>query len=72
MRITNDRKTTMPSGEYTATMTKPKEGRIYSERGFWECGEAIQHAKEAIDLGWDAEVIGPDSRIYFIGGPANA
>ena len=68
MRIVNDRAKKLPEGEYTALMTKPKEWRIYTERGFWECGEAIQHAKEAIALGWDAEVIGPDSRIYFIGG----
>ena len=70
MRITNDRKTTMPSGEYTATMTKPKEGRTYLERGM-SGSEAIKYARESVALGWDVEVIGPDSRIYFIGGPAN-
>ena len=68
MMIDNARDKKLPEGEYTATMTKPKEGRIYSER---EMGatEAIQYAKDAIELGWNAEVIGPDSRIYFIGGP---
>ena len=71
MRIANDRKTDMPDGEYTATMTKPKEGRIYSEREM-RGSEAIKYAKEAIALGWDVEVIGPDGKIYFIGGPANA
>ena len=69
MRIKNDRETTMPDGEYTATMTKPKEGRIYSER-INGCAEATKHAKESIALGWDVEVIGPDGKIYFIGGPA--
>ena len=70
MRIENDRAKKLPEGEYTATMTKPEEGRIYSERGFWECGEATKYAKEAITLGWNAEVIGPDGKMYFIGGPA--
>ena len=68
MRIENDRAKKLPEGEYTATMTKPKEGRIYSER-VTGGPESIQYAKEAIALGWDAEVIGPDGRIYFIGGP---
>ena len=69
LNIENARSNNLPDGKYTATMTKPDEGRIYSER---EMGatEAIQYAKEAIKLGWTAEVIGPDSRIYFIGGPA--
>lgn len=57
----------MPAGEYTATMTKPSEGRIYSEK-FAGGGEAVAYAKEAVSLGWNVEVIGPDSRIYFIGG----
>lgn len=70
MQIESDRAKKSPKGKYIFTMTKPKEGRICSERGFWECGEAIQHAKEAIALGWDVEVIGPDGKIYFIGGPA--
>ena len=68
MRIENARANKLPDGEYTATMTKPKEGRIYSERGMG-ASEAIQYAKDAIALGWDAEVVGPDSRVYFIGGP---
>ena len=71
MRIANDRKTTMPSGEYTATMKRSIEGRIYSERGM-RGSEAIKYAKEAIALGWEVEVVGPDNRIYFIGGPSNA
>ena len=68
MNIDNARDNKLPDGEYIATMTKPKEGRIYSEREM-DATEAIQYAKEAIKLGWNAEVIGPDSRIYFIGGP---
>ena len=70
MRIENDRAKRLPEGEYTATMTKPKEGRIYSERVTGGL-ESINYAKEAITLGWDAEVIGPDGRIYFIGGPVS-
>jgi predicted RNase H-like HicB family nuclease len=68
--IDDARKRKLPEGEYVATMTKPNEGRIYSERGL-DGEEAIQIAKEAIELGWHAEVIGPDSKIYFIGEKAN-
>ena len=69
LNIENARSNKLPDGEYTATMTKPKEGRIYSQRGM-AAAEAIRYGKEAIALGWDVEVVGPDSRIYFIGGPA--
>ena len=67
MRIENARARELPLGEYKATMTKKLEGRIFSET-FTSATEAIAYAKESISLGWNAEVIGPDSRIYFIGG----
>ena len=67
MKIENARKRQMPTGEYVATMTKPAEGRTYLEK-FGGARSAIDYAKEAVALGWNVEVIGPDSRIYFIGG----
>jgi hypothetical protein len=67
MRIENDRAKKLPESEYVTTMAK--EGRIFLKRGM-DCEGAIQYAKESIALGWDVEVIGPDGRIYFIGGPA--
>ena len=67
MRIENARKITPPRGDYVATMTKPAEGRIYSET-FGGVTAALDYARESVALGWHVEVIGPDSRIYFIGG----
>ena len=67
MEVENARANKIPSGEYVATMTKPAEGRIYSET-FGGARSAIDYANEAVSLGWNVEVIGPDSRIYFIGG----
>ena len=67
MKIENARTRQFPAGEYVATMTKPADGRIYSET-FGGARSAIDYAKEAVSLGWNVEVIGPDSRIYFIGG----
>lgn len=67
MKIENARKITPPRGEYKATMTKPAEGRIYSET-FGGVTAALEYARESVALGWHVEVIGPDSRIYFIGG----
>lgn len=67
MQIENARKVKAPRGEYKATMTKPAEGRIYSET-FGGVTAALEYARESVALGWHVEVIGPDSRIYFIGG----
>jgi len=67
MKIENARTREFPAGEYVATMTKPADGRIYSEK-FGGARSAVNYAKEAVSLGWNVEVIGPDSRIYFIGG----
>lgn len=67
MQIENARALKAPEGEYKATMTKPAEGRIYSEK-FGGAALAIEYAREAVALGWHVEVIGPDSRVYFIGG----
>jgi len=67
MNIENGRARDIPPGEYIATMTKPSEGRIYSEK-FNGARSAIKYAEEAIMLGWNVEVIGPDSRVYFVGG----
>ena len=67
MRIENARKITPPRGDYVATMTKPAEGRIYSET-FGGVTAALDYARESVALGWHVEVIGPDSSIYFIGG----
>jgi hypothetical protein len=74
--ISDARKRKLPDGEYVVSMTRPKKARIssfqypYLERGL-NYGEAILIAKEAIQLGWQVEVVGPDSKIYFIGGKAN-
>lgn len=67
MKIENAKTHEISAGEYVATMTKPKEGRIYSEK-FNGARSAIDYANEAVALGWHVEVIGPDSRVYFIGG----
>lgn len=67
MQIENARALKAPAGEYKATMTKPDEMRIYSET-FCGIRAAVHYAREAVALGWHVEVIGPDSRIYFIGG----
>jgi hypothetical protein len=50
-------------------MTKPTEGRIYQEF-FVTAQSAVRYARESVALGWNVEVIDPDSRILFIGGPA--
>lgn len=69
MEIQNARTRQLPDGEYQVTMTKPSEGRIYGET-FDSGAAAIRYAKNSVALGWHVELIGPDSRIYFIGGPA--
>lgn len=67
MEIENARENKIPAGEYVATMTKPSDGQIYSEK-FGGAKSAIRYAKDAVAFGWNVEVVGPDSKIYFIGG----
>jgi len=61
--------------EYIVTCTRPREGRIYSEKfsrddylSFTDLAASVfQYCKNAVDLGWDVEAIDCDSRIIFKG-----
>lgn len=66
MEVENARANKIPSGEYVATMTRPSDGQIYSEK-FGGADSACKYARHAVEFGWNVEVVGPDSKIYFVG-----
>jgi len=59
---------------YQVTLTKPTEGRIYTEHFNWYDYDTpndlrlavATYCNESIGLGWDVEALDDDSKIVFI------
>jgi len=59
---------------YRVTITKPKEGEIYTEQFNWYDYDTpndlrlavATYCNESVDLGWDVLALDDDSRVIFV------